>query len=220
MKSKIIKCEVCLCGGRGADSGYGKSGFNTGGTGRATFFKDFSDKYKGMHYLDYEKEIAGKKSEYIGLYGEDGKIIIAGTSYNPSSVAIPTDHPDFKKVTRLTHNHPADSHRVLGGSFSRADVINNSALNLNSTRAVANEKTYIIQKSKTFKKSDANRMMRLASTSDSKWNEGANKLLSKVNKNGTLSHKSVQTISLGYGTRIWKNLTKNSGYDYIEKKNK
>ena len=151
------------------------------------------------------------------MYDENGKIVIAGTSYNKGAVALPTTHPDFNKITRLTHNHPADERRVLGGSFSSADVVNNTTLNLKSTRAVAKEKTYTIQKSKTFKDSDRNKMIKRALKSDSLWDNGANKLLSKINKSN-LTHENIQTIKLGYGTRVWKNLTKNSGYDYIEKK--
>ncbi len=216
---KKIMCNLVLSGGRGADSGYSKEGINTGGNNRPIAFYDKTDKYRGMHYLDFEEKIRGKNVEYVGLYDENGKIIIAGTSYNSGKVGIPTDHPDFNKATRLTHNHPVDSARLLGGSFSSADVVNNSLLNMNSTRAVAKEKTYIIQKSKTFKESDRRRMGRKALRSSTLWNKGARKLLSKVNK-GSLTPKNIQTIELGYGTRVWKNLTKNSGYDYIEKRQK
>lgn len=216
---KRIMCNLILNGGRGVDSGYSKAGINTKGNKKPMPFYDKTAKYKGMHYLEFEEKIKGKNIEYVGLYDENGRIVIAGTSHNSGGVGIPTTHPDFYKVTRLTHNHPADKNRVLGGSFSSADVINNSSLNLNSTRAVANEKTYTIQKSKSFKDSDRKRMLLRAVISDSAWNKGANKLLSKVNKK-SLTHKNIQTITLGYGTRVWKNLTKNSGYDYIEKKNK
>lgn len=214
---KKIMCNLVLNGGRGSDSGYGKEGINTKGNNKPMPFYDKTDKYRGMHYLEFEEKIRGKNVEYIGLYDENGKIVVAGTSYNSGAVGIPTSHPDFNKATRLTHNHPADSTRVLGGSFSSADVVNNSLLNLNSTRAVATEKTYTIQKSKSFKNSDRKRMIKRASTSDAKWDSGANKLLAKVNKS-SLTHENIQTIKLGYGTRVWKNLTKNSGYDYIEKK--
>ncbi len=214
---KKIMCNLILNGGRGADSGYSKEGINTKGNNKPMPFYDKTDKYKGMNYLEFEEKIRSKNVEYVGLYDENGKIVVAGTSYNSGAVGIPTSHPDFNKVTRLTHNHPADERRVLGGSFSGADVINNSTLNLNSTRAVAKEKTYTIQKSKSFKESDRNKMIKRARTSDKKWDDGANKLLSKVNK-ANLTHENIQTIRYGYGTRVWKNLTKNSGYDYIERK--
>ena len=213
---KKIMCNLVLSGGRGADSGYGKEGINTASNNKAMPFYDKTDKYRGMHYLDFEEKIRGKNVEYVGLYDETGKIVVAGTSYNSEAVGIPTSHPDFNKATRLTHNHPADATRLLGGSFSSADVVNNSLLNMNSIRAVAKEKTYTIQKSKTFKESDRRRMSIKALKSDTIWDK-ARKLLSKVN-NGSLTHKNIQTIKLGYGTRVWKNLTKNSGYDYIEKK--
>nr|DAP15363.1 MAG TPA: hypothetical protein [Caudoviricetes sp.] len=214
---KKIMCDLILNGGRGSDSGYAKKGINTGGNNKPMPFYDKTDKYRGMHYLDFEEKIRGKNVEYVGLYDENGKIVVAGTSYNSGAVGIPTSHPNFNKATRLTHNHPTDSTRVLGGSFSGADVYNHVTLNLNSTRAVAKEKTYTIQKSKTFKRNDAKRMLKKASTSDTMWDKGARKLLSKVNKD-SLTHENIQTIKLGYGTRVWKNLTKNSGYDYIEKK--
>ena len=58
---KVIKCYSVLRGGRGADSGYGKEGVNTKGNNRPMNFYDKTDKYRGMHYLDFEEKIRGKR---------------------------------------------------------------------------------------------------------------------------------------------------------------
>ena len=131
----MIKLDIQMFGGRGSSSSYGKEGINTGGTGKPMRFYDKTKIYKGMSVEEFERRTRNRKNEYVGLYDDNGKIIIAGTSYNKGAVAIPTTHPSFKKVNSLTHNHPYHGERQLGGSFSGADVYNHIMLNMKRSGA-------------------------------------------------------------------------------------
>ena len=220
----MIKLNIQLFGGRGANTDYGKEGKNTGGTEKPMPFYDKSDIYRGMSLDEFERRTRNRKNEYVGLYDDSGKIVIAGTSYNHGAVAIPTKHPDFKKVNSLTHNHPWQGGRQLGGSFSGADVFNHTSMGFKTTRANAREKTYIIKTNNATRKQQKTMMAR-ALKSDSVWDKQAKKLLSKVqkqfNKKGKkLNNKTVNKIAYGYGTRIWKDFSVNSGYTYAEIKRK
>ena len=202
-------------------SPYGEAGYNTAGTGRPMKFYDKTNQYKGMTIQEFEKATRNRKSEYIGIADDTGRIIIAGTSFNKGSVAIPTTHPLFKDNLTMTHNHPAENGRYLGGSFSSADVVNGIALKFKVVRANANEKTYIISRNTKATQAQINRLYKRATTSDARWSKTANKRLSAVNKKikgkgKSLSPKAVKQITLGYGTRLWKELTKNTGYTYTE----
>lgn len=219
---------MALYGGRGANSGYGSQGINTSGNNRPQRFYDKSDRYRGMTYLEFENRIRGRKNEWIGLYDENGKIVIAGTSYSNGSVAIPTTHPDFNKISNLTHNHPSDGKtRHFGGPLSEADVLNGLALGLNNSRAVAREKTYVLNKGKTTTSAGTRKLYKRADkiSRQDVWNKQANKTILNVQKRlkaqgKSLSGRSQDQIYLGAGTRIWKNAVQGTGYNYIEIKNK
>lgn len=219
---------MSLFGGRGASSSYGKEGFTTNGDGKSKKFYDKTDKYKGMSYLEYEEIIRNRKTEWIGLYDDNGKIIIAGTSYDKHSVSIPTTHPDFKKATNITHNHPSDGKtRYLGGPLSEADVMNGIYFNYNNSRAVAKEKTYTLNKGKNVTKRQQNQLYLKANRmyKNDTWGATSRKTMMSVNKKlksqgKTISSKTYDQISLGTGTRLWKEAVKGTGYNYIERKNK
>ena len=136
-------------GGRGS-SGAGKRTTGTGVNGGSKAFYDLTANYAGMSLHQFENAIRDKKSEYLGGFDANGNLVVAGTSYLKGSVALPTGHPDFNKITTLTHNHPSNTDRPLGGTFSQADVkVLGTYPHLNSVRVVANgrgEHSYIMQK--------------------------------------------------------------------------
>ena len=118
----MIKINIQLFGGRGANSGYGQ-GISTGGDGsRVSAFYDKTKKYQGMTIHQFENAVRDKSVEYIGLYDKDGKLIVAGTSNNKGAVAIPTGHPNFKDAVTLTHNHPYKGRRIIGHNHTEATM--------------------------------------------------------------------------------------------------
>lgn len=220
----MMKLDIQLFGGRGASSSYGKEGYNTSGNQKPMRFYDKTKIYKGMSVEDFEARTGKFKSEYIGLYDDKGKIIIAGTSYDSGAVAIPTTHPKFKQVNRMTHTHPSGKTRALGGSFSGADVTNTGLLKLKEVRARANEKTYIVRAKKGVRQAPK-RLYAVGLQSDKKWDANAKKRLTAIKKRfakqgKTMSRKVEQEIYLGYGTRYWKRSLGNTGYEYIEVRKK
>ena len=219
-----MKLDIQLFGGRGASSSYGKEGYNTEGSNKPMPFYDKTDIYKGMSVQDFEKRVGKFKSEYIGLYDDNGKILIAGTSGDPGAVAIPTTHPEFSKVNSMTHTHPSGGMRMLGGSFSGADAQNMALLKFKNLRAYAKEKTYLLR-AKPGAKQNSERLFKIATLSDSKWNKNANARISKIKsslgkKGKSMSYATENKIYLGYGTRLWKKSLNNTGYEYVEIKSK
>ena len=211
-------------GGRGAKSTYGKKGITTGDSGRPLTFYDKTDLFKGMTVQEFENAVRDRKVEYIGLYNDDGKIMIAGTSYNKGGVAIPTEHPDFNKINSFTHNHPYQGGREIGGSFSGADARAGTFFGAKTIRATSKEKTYVLRP-KNPSASQKATMYNRATKVDSKWREEASKRVARVKKQFEKSGKKWTSamenkVYLGYGTRLWKNLTRNSGYEYVEIKQK
>lgn len=221
-------------GGRGAASGFG-SGASTGSgpRGAGGTFYDRTDKFKGMKLHEFENAIRDRKTEYIGLFDANGDLIVAGTSGRNGSVAIPTGHPEFSKAVTLTHNHPSDGGRGIGGTFSEADVANhaflqmaNHAPNLKQTRAVASgkgENTYIIQNGAN---ADTRALYQMATRF---------KINNTLRKQGTKTLDAVRSVvALKYGKklssdeessiwlggikRVWKDNTAKVGFDYIEVK--
>lgn len=224
----MIKLNLQLFGGRGADSGYG-GGTSTSGkkTGGSRFY-DKTSKFKGMDLHEFENAIRDKKTEYIGIFDKDGNLIIAGTSGNKGSVAIPSNHPDFSKIHSLTHNHPYSDGRIIGGSFSEADVQNHLRLNIpGETRAVTNgpnENTYIFRAKKGTKQ-NVNGMVVTASKVGRDYKSQAQKALDKVNKKLRKQGKSLNgktnQVYIGTAKRLWKNANVDRyGYEYIEVRKK
>lgn len=224
----MIKLNLQLFGGRGADSGYG-GGTSTSGQRRGgSRFYDKTSKFKGMNLHEFENAIRDKKTEYIGIFDKDGNLVIAGTSGNKGSVAIPSNHPDFSKIHSLTHNHPYGDGRIIGGSFSEADVQNHLRLNiLGETRAVTNgpnENTYIFR-AKTGTKQNVNGMVVTASKVGRDYKSQAQKALDKVNKKlrkqGKLLNGKANQVYIGTAKRLWKNANVDRyGYEYIEVRKK
>lgn len=225
-----MKYRICLCGGRGASSSYGGDK-TTGGDGRPVKFYDKTDRYKGMSVHEFENAVRDKTVEYIGLFDDKGNLVVAGTSYNPGRVAIPTNHPNFKEVQTLTHNHPYkpvdDPNRTIGASFSDADVRNHVLFGFKGeTRAVSNgpnENTYIFR-AKSGAKQNNTAMLKYTSEFKDRFNKKAvanlNKVNSRLAKEGKkLTEGQKNQVTLGAAKRVWKNhAVGKAGYEYIEVK--
>lgn len=213
--------------GNRTDSGWGK-GINTGEGSRATAFYDKTKRFANMSIHEFENAIREKSVEYVGLFDKDGKLVVAGTSNNKGSVAIPTMHPDFEKVVTLTHNHPNGDKRVIGGSFSPADVGNHIRLGLSGeTRAVAsgpNENTYIFRAKKGARQNSA-KMLTAVDKVKKEYKSRAQKSVDSVRrklatKGKTLNGKDNQ-VYIGTAKRMWKDSgMEKFGYEYVEVKKK
>ena len=216
-----MKLNIQLFGGRGASSSYGEEGYDTSSDKKRKMrFYDKTNIYKGMSVTQFEERVGKYRSEYIGLYDDNGKIMIAGTSYDKGAVSIPTTHPDFKKINSMTHTHPIEGTRQLGGSLSGADVQNTAILNFKSVRARAPEKTYMLRASKGTKQ-NAKKLYGIATLTDKKWDKNARTRITKIKKKLSQKGKKISgatenKIYLGYGTRYWKRALTGTGYEYIE----
>lgn len=211
-------------GGRGANSGYG-TGTNTGGSGsRVRRFIDETDKFKRMSLHEFENAIRDRAVEYIGLFDKDGNLIVAGTSRNKGAVAIPTGHPNFKDAVTLTHNHPYQGGRIIGGSFSGADISNHLNLGLKGeSRAVSNgpnENTYIFR-AKAGAKQNISKMYGIVNKANKDYLTKAPQNRAKVEKKLAKQGKSLNgrgnQVYIGTMKRLWKNANVSRyGYEYIE----
>lgn len=220
----MINIKIQLFGGRGANSGYGQ-GINTGGDrARVSAFYDKTSKYKGMSIHQFENSVRDKGVEYIALYDKDGKLIVAGTSNNKGAVAVPTGHPRFKDAVTLTHNHPYQGGRIIGGSFSDADVQIHLRFGLKGeTRAVSNgpnENTYIFR-AKQGVKQNAKQMTAVANKIGNRYKSEAPKRTEKVKNDLKKQGKSLNgkdnQVYIGTAKRLWKNAkVERFGYEYIE----
>ena len=225
-----MRYKICLCGGRGASSSYGGDK-NTSGDGRPVKFYDKTQKYQGMSMHEFENAVRDKTVEYIGVFDEDGNLVVAGTSYNPHKVAIPTNHPRWNEVHDLTHNHPYrpadDPDRTIGASFSEADVKNHVLLGLRGeTRAVSNgpnENTYIFR-AKPGAKTNKPAMLKITREFGAKFNRSATTQLNKVSKRLAKQGKKLtpgqrNQVTLGAAKKVWKShAVEKAGYEYIEVK--
>ena len=225
-----MRYRICLHGGRGASSSYGGDK-NTAGDGRPVKFYDRTDKYRGMSVHEFENAVRDKTVEYIGLFDDKGNLVVAGTSFNPHKVAIPTSHPQFKEAQTLTHNHPYkpvdDPNRTIGASFSDADVRNHVMLGFKGeTRAVSNgpnENTYIFRAKPGAKQNNA-AMLKFTNEFKGRFDKKANANLNKVNKRLAKEGKKLtegqrNQVALGAAKRVWKNhAVEKAGYEYIEVK--
>lgn len=220
----MLNINIQLFGGRGANSGFGQ-GINTGGdNSRVSAFYDKTDKYVGMSIHQFENAVRDKSVEYVGLFDKNGNLIIAGTSNNKGAVAIPTGHPNFKDAITLTHNHPYQGGRIIGGSFSAADVQNHLRLGLKGeTRAVSNgpnENTYIFRAKKGVSQ-QTKRMIAVADKMNNRYKSTANKMLNKVRKDLSAQGKSLNgkdnQVYIGAAKKLWKSTdVSRYGYEYIE----
>lgn len=209
-------------GGRGAWSGMGAS---TGGGGGGRRYKDVTKQFHGMNVHDFENAIRDRKTEYAGIFDANGNLVIAVTSGSKSSVGIPTQ--EATGAALLTHNHPYQGSRVIGGTLSEADVINHINFGIGTTRAVTNgpnENTYILQ---TKAGSKPNMLLKAAETSKNqkKMNKMGRDAFNKVSadmKAKGYTDAQIQAkhgqIYLGAMKNYWKTEATKAGYDYIEVK--
>ncbi len=220
----MIKMNIQHFGGRGANSGFGE-GTSTGGEDHhVSAFYDKTKKYQGMSIHQFENAVRDKPVEYIALYDKGGKLIVAGTSNNKGAVAIPTGHPNFKDVVTLTHNHPYQGGRIIGGSFSGVDIQNHLRFGFKGeTRAVSNgpnENTYIFRAKKGVEQ-NTKQMTAIANRFDGRYKAAAKKTVETVRKDlaahgKTLNGKDNQ-VYIGTAKRLWKKSgLEKAGYEYIE----
>lgn len=212
-------------GGRGTPSSYGTSFY----TGRPLAFYDRTDKFKDMSKHQFENAIRDRKTEYIGIFDKNDKLLIAGTSGSKNSVAIPVNEKNFDKMYTLTHNHPYSGNRIIGGTFSEADVFNHAFHKIKGeSRAVSNgpnENTYIIRSKKGITP-NYQKLQNYALTikNSNKMNavgkSAVNRVYRKANKKGKAAPRDKENqIYLGSLKKIWKNKKVSSaGFEYIEVK--
>lgn len=210
-------------GGRGASSGAGNrkySGANA--SGQARVFYDRTQQFAGMSMHEFENAIRDFSQEYIGGFDNSGKLIVAGTSKNGGSVVVPTGHPEFSRIATLTHNHPSDSTRPLGGTLSEADVkILGRYGNLSSMRAVANgkgEHSYIMQQSSgrtanhtglmaaAITAEHSGQLARMGQAAVTKFQKSVGRPLTKAETNRAY---------IGGMKNAWNNIAKQNGFDYV-----
>lgn len=216
-------------GGRGAASGYSGPGSTSGNGKGARRFYDKTSKFKGMSIHEFENAVRDKKVEYIGIYDDKGKLIVAGTSYNSHAVNIPTNHPEFSKAHTLTHNHPYnptdEPYRTIGASFSETDISNHIRMGFKGeTRAVSNgpnENTYIFR-AKAGAKQDNLRMYKHMAKIKGQWQRKGNQKVDDINKRLAKQGKSLspsqrKQVLYGMVKKGWQSIeVKASGYEYIE----
>lgn len=220
----MIKINIQQFGGRGANSGYGQ-GVNTGGdSSHVSAFYDKTKKYQGMTIHQFENAVRDKSVEYIALFDKNGNLLVAGTSYNKGAVAVPIGHPKFKEAVTLTHNHPYQGNRIIGGSFSAKDVQNHLRFRLKGeTRAVSNgpnENTYIFRAKKGAKQ-NIQKMTSIADKMNVRYEATAQKTLDSVKKDLSSRGKSLNgkdnQVYIGTAKRLWKKANVNRyGYEYVE----
>lgn len=210
-------------GGRGASSsGKHRKISGTTASGKPGRFFDMTRNFTGMSLHEFENAIRGKSSEYLGGFDKDGNLIVAGTSGEKGSVVIPTGHPEFSKITTITHNHPSDANRPLGGTFSEADVqILGRYSQLNSMRAVANgkgEHSYIMNKSgRKTANSDGLRVSAQNAELSGKLDRMGNANVARVQQNvgRPLTNAEINRAYIGGMKKAWTDIAKQNGYDYI-----
>lgn len=118
---------MILFGGRGASSG--KSSLKTGNNdGKELKYYNKTSLFKGKTLVEAERMIRNRKNEYAIIYDKNGNVLGAYTSYNHGAVSFPPEVA--RNANILTHNHPSDSTRGIGGPFSEADLMNHFSLNL------------------------------------------------------------------------------------------
>ena len=210
-------------GGRGAASG-AKGGKikGTNAAGKSRVFYDKTEHFRGMSMHDFENAVRGRATEYLGGFDKNGTLVVAGTSNSKGSVVVPTGHPGFNSITTITHNHPSNSSRPVGGTLSEADVkVLGTYKNLNSMRAVANgksEHSYIIQKSsgKTANhdglRADAivversGKLAKMGQEAVAKYTKSVGRPLTAAEHSGAY---------IGGMKNAWKDIAGRNGFDYI-----
>lgn len=213
------KISIQLFGGRGAYSHTGASSKSGGKAG----YHDVTAKYGHMSLHEFEDAIRNKKTEFAGYFDKNGKMIVAVTSGNKSSVAVPVNNPRFGETYTATHNHPIEADRPIGGTFSSADIRNMLTYGHHEKRAVAggnNEYTYIMR---AGNKANYTEMRKTVATIDAqgKLNEAGRKGLNKAKKQFAKKGKKMTSsqanqIYIGSIKKVWKDVSSKHGFEYIE----
>lgn len=208
-------------GGRGAASGVTTN--TTAGNGRPMKSYDVTHKYAGMNLHQFENAIRNEKYEIAGAFDKNGTLLSASTSYNQGSTALPL--VDYKDVDTLTHNHPANGNRYIGGTFSEADITNSTSLKIREVRAVVgsghNEHTYIFRENPKAKRRQRANMSRKAQkiANSGQMQDEMRKGLKKAQSGGKkLSPARQSQASIGAAKNIWKQTASKYGYEYVEVK--
>ncbi len=213
-------------GGRGSSSAgkHGKTGggIGAGGSnGRGGAFHDKTQQFAGMSLHEFENDIRGRSTEYIGIFDENGKLLVAGTSNSKNHVTLPTlpQGTDYSKLT-LTHNHPSGNGRGLGGTFSPADIENHARLGLKQTRAVANgkgEHSYIIT---TTPGANPDGLKNFAAGAGSAMRNRGNAYVAKVEKKFSANGQKMplelyNKVYLGSQKKFWTGEAEKNAYQYV-----
>lgn len=208
-------------GGRGAASG--ETTNTTSMNGKPMKAYDVTHKYAGMNLHQFENAIRNEKYEVAGVFDKNGALLSAVTSYNKGATALPL--VDYKDVDTLTHNHPADKNRYIGGSFSEADIISGTSLKIRETRAVVgsghNEHTYIFREDPKAKRRQRVNMSNKAKKirNSGQMQDEMRKGLKKAQSGGKkLSPARQNQASIGAVKNIWKQTAGKYGYEYVEVK--
>lgn len=208
-------------GGRGAS--WSGTYFRAGGRKKSGRFYQIK-KFTSMPLNEFEREIKDKPFEYLGVVDENNKIIFAGTSYRKGECAV----PDLRgtKAVGITHNHPLESDRMIGATFSSDDVLTMSTFKHKFVRAVAagpNEDTYMLR-AKKGKRQNYKKLAEYAAKADSDMDKIASEALTKayskaIKRGKKIPEKRHSQIRLGSIKKFWKSdEVKNAGFEYIEAK--
>lgn len=212
-------------GGRGAGSGVRG---NTGGDGRIgslrplplagiTKFED-GDKTNTMATIeDWEAKKNGLDHEQLIMVGENGFAVAAFDGDKGSvAFALPIDPRTGRTVDAstltLTHIHPTEEGRPLGGTFSFADMRNHIRLGFKETRAAAPEGTYSFR---TTSESNPRGMLNALNNYDSDVAKAYNTQLASLQKQGyNLTQDDKYTLFLGAAESWVRNNAYKYGYEY------
>lgn len=200
-------------GGRGAYS-------YTGGNEKLGPATDLTSKYTGMSLHEFENTIRHEKYEIAGIFDKTGTLLKATTNNDSGSVGIPR----MAGAYTVTHNHPIEDNRMIGGTLSGVDADAHLLVkyNLNSIRAVShgpNENTYILRR-KSGSKQDEAAFVKYLNKYTNK-TETAKQYARAVNavKNKKLTPKQLSQVGYGSLKHWWKSgKISKYGFEYVEVK--
>lgn len=212
-------------GGRGSTSGAKKAihgGIGAAGAGgKQATFVDKTGEFAGMSLHDFENAIRSKSNEYIGVFDKGGNLVIAGTSGNSGSVAMPNIPTGYNNSDlTITHNHPSGGNRGIGGTFSPADISQLAQGGYYQIRAVTSgkgEHTYIMRSTSS---SNGSGLYLDALSSMSKMKAiGTSKSIAVQQKftsrNIKMTPAQRSAVYLGAMKNYWKPVAEQNGYEYI-----
>lgn len=220
---KFIELDIQLFGGRGSLS-YKSTNTLNGKEGKPSPFYDKTNIYKGLTKQEFENKIRKYKNEFIGVYDENGKITIAGTSYKRGTTAVPNE---IQNAYGFTHNHPSGEKegrrvRTIGGTFSGSDLKGVSIYNTKEGRATANEATYVIRaKNNKTTAQGRKKLVSLANKTDKYFEKKSRtnytRVANKFKKQGKrMSDNTYMNVIYGTQKSMIRKSIEKAGYDYIE----